>query len=64
VYALVKALKEFNTYILHSHVIACVPSSSIRDILAQPDQEGRRGKWTTTMLEYDLEINPTKLIKG
>jgi hypothetical protein len=33
-------------------------------ILTQPDPEGRRGKWIVTMLEYDLEINPMKLIKG
>jgi hypothetical protein len=64
VYALVKALKEFRTYILHSHVIACVPSSSVKDILTQPDPEGRRGKWIAAMLEYDLEIKPTKLVKG
>jgi hypothetical protein len=63
-YALVKSLKEFRTYILHSHVIACVPSSSVKDILTQPDPEGRRGKWIASMLEYDLEIKPTKLIKG
>eukprot|EP00253_Pinus_taeda_P001409 PITA_01409 len=30
----------------------------------QTDPEGRRGKWIATMLEYDLEIKPTKLIKG
>jgi hypothetical protein len=63
-YALVKSLKEFRTYILHSHVIACVPNSSVKDILTQPDPEGRRGKWIAAMLEYDLEIKPTKLIKG
>jgi hypothetical protein len=60
----VKALKESKTYILHSHVIACVPSSSVKDILTQPDPEGRRGKWIVAMLEYDLEIKLTKLIKG
>jgi hypothetical protein len=63
-YALVKALKEFRTYILHSHVIAYVPSNSVKDILTQPDPEGRRGKWIVVMLEYDLEIKPTKMIKG
>jgi hypothetical protein len=63
-YTLVKALKEFMTYILHSHVIAYVPNNSVKDILTQPDLEGRRGKWITFMLEYDLEIKPTKLIKG
>jgi hypothetical protein len=30
----------------------------------QNDPEGRRGKWIAAMLEYDLEIKPTKLIKG
>jgi len=63
-YILVKSLKEFRTYILHSHVIAYVPSNSVKDILTQPNPEGRRGKWIVAMLEYDLEINPTKLIKG
>jgi hypothetical protein len=62
--ALVKALKKFRTYILHSHVIDYVPSNFGRDILTQPDLEGRRGKWIAAMLEYGLEIKPTKLIKG
>ena len=30
----------------------------------QTDPEGRRGKWIAAMLEYDLDIKPTKLIKG
>jgi hypothetical protein len=60
----VKDLKEFRTYILHSHVIAYVPRKSVKDILTQPNPEGRRGKWIEAMLEYDLEIKPMKLIKG
>jgi hypothetical protein len=40
-----------------------VASNSVKDILTQLDPEGRRGKWIVTMLEYDLKINPTKLIK-
>jgi hypothetical protein len=36
----------------------------VKDILTQPDPEGKRGKWITMLLEYDLEIKPTKLIKG
>jgi hypothetical protein len=60
----VKSLKEFKTYILHSHIIAYVPNNSVKDILIHPDPEGRRGKWIAAMLEYDLEIKPTKLIKG
>jgi hypothetical protein len=63
-YALVKALKVFKTYILHSHIIAYVHSNSVKDILTQADPEGRRGKWIASMLEYDLEIKPMNLIKG
>jgi hypothetical protein len=63
-YALVKSLKEFRTYILHSHAIAYIPNNSVKDILTQPNLEGRRGKWIVAMLEYDLEIKPTKMIKG
>ena len=63
-YALVKALKDFRVYILHSHVIAHVPTDAVKGILTQLDPEGRRAKWIATLLEYDIEIKPTKLIKG
>jgi hypothetical protein len=53
-YTLVKYLKEFYMYILHSHILAYIPNNSVKDILIQPDPEGRRGKWIAVMLEYDL----------
>ena len=62
-YALVKALKDFRVYILHSHIISYVPKIVVKDILLQ-DPDGKRGKWIAVILEYDLEIKPTKLIKG
>ena len=43
-YALVKALKAFRTYILQSKIIAYVPSAAVKDILIQPDMDGRRSK--------------------
>lgn len=43
-YALVKTLKDFKVYVLHSHVIAYVPNAVIKDILTQLDLDGRRGK--------------------
>jgi hypothetical protein len=63
-YALVKALKAFRTYALQSKIIAYVPSAVVKDILIQPDIDGRRSKWIAKILEFDLEIRPTKLIKG
>ena len=50
-------------YILHSHTIAYVPNIVVKDILSQ-DLDGKRGKWISLILEYDLQIKPTKLIKG
>jgi hypothetical protein len=63
-FALVKAIKDFRVYILHSHTIAYVPNAVVKDILTQDNPDGRRGKWIAVILEYDIEIKPTKLIKG
>ena len=55
-YALVKALKAFRIYIVHSKVIAFVPNIVVKDVLLQPDIEGKRGKWIAKILEFDIEI--------
>jgi hypothetical protein len=36
----------------------------VKDILIHPDIDGRRSKWIAKILEFDLDIRPTKLIKG
>eukprot|EP00253_Pinus_taeda_P009797 PITA_09797 len=59
--ALVKALKYFWVYILHSHILAYAPNAVVKDVLVQVNPEGRRGKWIAALLEYDIEIKPTKL---
>ena len=61
---MVKALKFFRVYVLQSYITTYVPSSSVKEILVHLDNEGKRGKWIVKLLEYDLHINPTKLIKG
>jgi hypothetical protein len=62
--ALVKALKAFRVYVLHSKIISYVPSASVKDILIQPDIDRKRSKWIARILEFDLEVKPTKLVKG
>ena len=49
-FALIKALKDFRVYILHSHTVAFVPSIVVKDILTHPDPEGRRAKWIAILL--------------
>jgi hypothetical protein len=63
-YSLVKSLKYFRVYVLHSKIIAYIPSTFVKDILIQPNLDGRRSKWIAKILEFDLEIKPTKLVKG
>lgn len=63
-FALVKPIKGFRVYILYSHIIAYVPNSVVKDILTQDGLDGKRGKLIATTIEYDLEINRAKLIKG
>jgi hypothetical protein len=63
-YALVKDLKSFRVYVLHSRVIAYVPLAVVKEILIQPDIDGKRSKWIAKLLEFDLDIKPTKLVKG
>jgi hypothetical protein len=36
----------------------------VKDILTHLDPEGKRGKWIVVLLEYDLDIKPTKLINA
>jgi hypothetical protein len=41
-----------------------VPYPAVKDVLSQQDFLGTRGKWVSKIQEYDLEIKPTKIIKG
>jgi hypothetical protein len=63
-FALVKSIKDFRVYIFHSHTIAYVLNAAVKDILTWDNLDGRRGKWIAMILGYDIEIKPTKLIKG
>jgi hypothetical protein len=63
-YALVKSLKAFKLYILHSIIIAYVPSASVKEILIQLNIDGKRSNWIAKILDFDLEMKPTKLVKG
>jgi hypothetical protein len=62
-YALIKSLKAFRIYILHAKFITYVPSPSMKDVLTQPDIDGKRAKWIANLIKFDIEVNPTKLVK-
>ena len=59
-----KSLKAFRVYILHSKIVAYVPSDAIKDVSTQTDADGRRAKWIAKMIEFNFELKPTKLVRG
>ena len=63
-FSLFKSINDFRVYILYSHIVACVPNLVVKDILTHGGPDGKREKCIATILEYDMEIKPTKSIKG
>jgi hypothetical protein len=63
-YALVKSLKHFRNYVGYNKIKAYIPYPVVKDVLSQQDCMSTQGKWVSKIQEYDLEIKPTKIIKG
>jgi hypothetical protein len=63
-YTLVQSLKYLWPYVGYSKIIAYVPHAVVKDILTQQYCIGIHGKWVSRIQEYNLEIIPTKLVKG
>ena len=36
----------------------------MKDVLTQLDIDGKRAKWIAKLIEFDIEVKPTKLVKG
>ena len=45
-------------------MVAYVPSASVKDVLTQPDVDGRRAKWIAKLIKFNIEVKPTKIVKG
>jgi len=63
-YAVMQALKSFRMYVLHSPITAYVPNSAVKIVLTQLDIDGKRGRWIIQILEFNLTIKTTKIVKG
>lgn len=63
-YALVRAVKKFRHYIFKSQIIAIVPDPAIKNLLSQQELGVQRGNWVSTLQEFDLTIQPMKIIRG
>lgn len=63
-YTLVRAMNKFRHYILKNKVFAIVPNPAVKLLLIKNELGERRAKWVTMLQEYDIEIQPIKLVRG
>jgi len=59
-----KSIKHFRPFLLKTHTKLIVPFSAVINLLIQRDVGEKRENWVTTLQEYDIEIKPTKFVKG
>ena len=59
-----KSLKHFRPYLLKTRTKVIIPHPSVRALFVQKEMGERRGNWITTIQEFDLEIKPTKIVRG
>eukprot|EP00253_Pinus_taeda_P010355 PITA_10355 len=59
-----KAVKHYRPFLLKAHTKVIVPFSSVRQLLIQRELGEKRANWVTTLQEYDIEIKPTKIVRG
>lgn len=50
--------------LLKSNTKVIVPYLGIRNALVQKELGEKRANWMTFLQEYDLEIKPTKIVRG
>lgn len=63
-FALVRTTMKFRHYILRSEIIAIVSDSAVKNLLAQYELGDKRGNWVYALLEYDLTVQPMKIVRG
>ena len=63
-YTIYKSVKHFRPYLLKSKTKVIVPYTMVRKMLIQKELGEKRAHWMTALQEYDLEIKPTKMVKG
>jgi hypothetical protein len=63
-YVVYKEVKHFRSYILKNHTKVIVPHASMRSLFTQQELGEWRGNWMIIIQEFDLEIKPTKIVRG
>ena len=62
--AVIRALKKFRHFLSHNKIHLLVPHASVKDFLLSKDISEKRAGWITKVMEYDVDIQITKLVRG
>jgi hypothetical protein len=63
-YTIYKAVKHFRSYIPKNHTKVIVPHPTVRYLFTQQEMGERRGNWMAFVQEFDIDIKPSKIVKG
>jgi len=63
-FAIFKTLKHSGTFLLKTHTKILVPYPAVRQLLIQREVGKKRANWVTALQEYDVEIQPAKIVRG
>ena len=64
VLAVIRSLKKFRHMLSNNKIKIMVAHHSVKDFLLNKDLNTKRAGWITKAMEYDIEINVTKLVRG
>lgn len=64
VLAIVKALSKLKHYVVQSKILILTIHPNVKSYVMQGELGEGRPSWIAKILKYDVEIWPTKLIKG
>ena len=62
--AIIKALKKFRHLLSHNKIHLLVPHANAKDFLLRKDINEKRAGWITKVMEYDVDIQITNLVRG
>ena len=64
VLSVIKSLKKFRHLLTYNKVILRVTHPSVKEFLLSKDLNEKRAGWITRVMEYDVDIQITKLVRG
>lgn len=64
VLVVIKSLKKFRHLLSHNKVFLRVAHPSVKEFLLRKDLNEKQVGWITKVMEYDVEIQVTKLVRG